>query len=138
METEHIEIWPKGVKKTKQREKLLRILDGADRPLTAGEIYEIFKEDEEKVWISTVYRTLEIFVEKGLADKIGMLGSDTAFYERKRQRHNHYAVCLRCQKIIPLPGCPMEHMTPFLEEQGFQVTGHHIEIFGLCKECGKG
>lgn len=137
MGTEHgQQVWPKGIKKTKQRENVLAILKESARPVTAADIYQtILQGGDSSVWMSTVYRTLELFVLKGMVIKTNLTNSETAVYELNRSEHKHYAVCVNCHKIITIRNCPIRHDIPELEESDFYVTGHHLEIFGLCREC---
>lgn len=134
--------WPEGIKWTKQRKDIFEVLHRAKKPLSAHDIYqEILKDsmvDKANFAISTVYRSLTIFGEKGLVEKSILLGSDTAVYELTEGKHKHYAVCLSCHKLVPLKHCPFEHVEHDhmeSEEGDFVVTGHKLELYGYCKEC---
>ena len=127
--------WPLGVKKTKQRESVLSILENSDKPLNVTEIYSQIQENSNSAWLSTIYRTLDLFVKNGIVNKINVMNSDIALYELNRLMHKHYAVCLSCHKIIAMANCPMITFNPELEETDFQVLGHNLEIYGLCKDC---
>lgn len=133
---------PKGIKWTKQRKDIFEVLKCAKKPLSAHDIYqEILKDsavDTTNFAISTVYRSLTVFEEKGLIEKSVILGSDTAVYELVEGNHKHYAVCLSCHKLVPLKHCPFEHVahdSMESEDGEFVVTGHKLELYGYCKEC---
>jgi Fur family ferric uptake transcriptional regulator len=128
--------WPAGIKRTKQRERVLAVLERADRPISAAEIYGQTERAGEAIWLSTVYRILELFVKKGIVTKWVVMNSETALYEINRFRHKHYAVCISCHKIITMDNCPMERFIPKLEDQDFRVMGHNLELYGYCKDCG--
>ncbi len=128
--------WPAGVKRTRQRENVLLILENSEKPLSAAEICSKMDSDNQNAaWMSTVYRILEIFVNKGLVIKTNMMNNEMAVYELNRFKHKHYAVCMNCHKIITMDNCPMEKFIPKLEDEEFHVMGHNLEIFGLCKDC---
>lgn len=134
--------WPEGMKWTKQRKDIFEVLKGAKKPVSAHDIYqEILKLNEvdaSNFAISTVYRSLAVFEEKGLVEKSVLLGSDTAVYELADGQHKHYAVCLSCHKLVPLKHCPFEHVEHDhmeSEDGEFVVTGHKLELYGYCKEC---
>lgn len=127
--------WPKGLKKTKPRECVLEVLERAPGPMSAADIYAAVQESGESAWLSTVYRTLELFEQKGLAVKISVLNNENALYELNRFEHKHYAVCLMCHKIIPMANCPMEKFMPHIEDKDFKVVGHNLEIYGYCRDC---
>ena len=127
--------WPSGLKKTKAREGVLSVLEGADKPLSAMEIYAEIKKNGESAWLSTVYRILELFVKKGVVVKIAIMNNEMAHYELNRFQHKHYAVCLGCHKIISMDNCPMEKFIPKIEDDNFHVIGHNIELYGYCGKC---
>jgi Fur family ferric uptake transcriptional regulator len=128
--------WPTGIKRTKQRESVLAVLERADKPISAADIYAQTERDGEAVWLSTVYRILELFVKKGIVTKLAVMNSDVSLYEMNRFQHKHYAVCISCHKIIPMDNCPMERFIPRLEDKDFRVMGHNLELYGYCKDCG--
>lgn len=127
--------WPAGLKRTQSRESVLAVLEGAQKPLSAMEICVQIEKSGKSAWLSTVYRTLELFEKKGLVVKIALLGGETALYELNRFEHKHYAVCLACHKIIPMDNCPMERFLPSIKDAGFRVMGHNLEIYGYCNDC---
>jgi Fur family ferric uptake transcriptional regulator len=130
--------WPAGIKRTKQREAVLAVLERADKPVSAAAICAQTEKDGEAVWLSTVYRILELFVKKGLAERIAMMTGEMAVYELNRFRHRHYAVCVSCRKIISMDNCPMERFVPKLADGDFRVTGHNLEVYGYCGDCDAG
>jgi Fur family ferric uptake transcriptional regulator len=134
--TEILNNWPGGIRKTKQRKAVLAVLEGAARPLSASDICSQTEKNGETVWLSTVYRILELLVKKGAVAKITVMNSDMALYEVNRFQHKHYAICVSCRKIISMNNCPMEQFIPKLEDDDFHVTGHNLEIYGYCKDCG--
>ncbi len=127
--------WLDGLKKTKQREMIYRVLQDAKHPLSAIEICAEIEKTGEQAWPSTVYRVLDSFEKKNLVEKVATTNGGMALYERKRDQHRHYAVCLHCRKTFPLNACPIEEFLPILKQDGFQVTGHNIELYGFCKDC---
>ncbi len=130
-------LWPAGIKKTKQRESVLDILEHADVPLTAMDIYAQVEKGATPVWLSTIYRILELFTEKGVVIKTAVLDGDMAYYERNRHAHHHYAVCVDCHKIVAVNNCPMADYEPKLSDDEFRILGHRVEMYGYCKDCDK-
>ncbi len=127
--------WPTGVKRTRQREAVLSVLENAELPMSALEIYDRL-DKSEPVWLSTVYRALEIFTDKNVVTKI-MIDGDTTFYTLTRRGHMHYAVCVECRKIVTMKNCPMTDFEPALSDDDFHVLGHRVEMYGYCKDCDK-
>jgi Fur family ferric uptake transcriptional regulator len=129
--------WPAGIKRTKQREWVLDVLEGADKPLSASQICSYIEKTGESSWLSTVYRVLETFVKNGLVVKTNMMNNEMAVYELKRYKHKHYAICTGCNKIISMENCPMEAFVPKIADDSFRVMGHNLEVYGLCRSCDK-
>lgn len=130
--------WPEGLKKTRQRESVLSVLEGTKQPLSAVDICSQIEEKGETVWLSTVYRVLEIFEKKEVVVKTNIMNNGMAVYELNRfQDRRHYAVCINCHKIIAMNNCPMEEFkfTPKLEDKNFHIVGHNLELYGYCKDC---
>jgi Fur family ferric uptake transcriptional regulator len=126
------------MKRTKQREAVLTVLERADGPVSAADVRARTEADGAHVRLSTVYRILDVLVKKGMAVKLSILTGETAVYELNRFRHRHYAVCVRCRKIISMDNCPMERFIPKLADDDFRVTGHNLEIYGYCRDCDVG
>lgn len=127
--------WPVGIKKTKPRELVLNVLKKSDTPLCALDIYSIIDEAGDQIWLSTVYRALETFVNNGIVVKTTIMDNEMAVYEMKRDDHKHYAVCIGCHKIVYIDNCPMEQFVPKMSDNGFQFLGHKVEMYGYCKDC---
>ncbi len=127
--------WPSGLKRTRPRQKVLSVLEHAEEPLSAMDISTEIEKDGGTVWMSTIYRILDLFEKEGIVLKISMMDNEMALYELNRSRHKHYAICLGCRKILPMDNCPMGNFVPKIEEEDFHVVGHHIVVYGYCREC---
>lgn len=141
--------YPKGIKWTRQRKCVYQILLDAHEPLSAHQIYHQALQlvPEDAYALSTIYRILAAFEENGLVSSTTWMGDDTVVYELEKGEHRHFAVCLECHKRIPFHGCPFSlghehdgHDHDHEEDEGlrdFTVTGHKIELYGYCSNCGK-
>ncbi len=125
-----------GIKSTKHRKAILEILEMAETPLTVEEIFLTLKEKHASIWLSTVYRTLEILTSKDLVIKSTIMGDDKARYELNHNEHKHHVVCVGCHKRISFEDCPVNEFEKALKERmDFDVTAHKLEIYGYCKDC---
>ena len=129
--------YPSGIKWTKQRKDVYNILLNANEPLSVLQIYQntLKKETTEQYAISTIYRILSAFEEHELIHKSTWMDEGTVVYEINNGGHTHYAICLACHKRIPLMTCPLHHLQLTEEEKEFEITGHKLELYGLCKLC---
>ncbi|MBO6242434.1 MAG: transcriptional repressor [Butyrivibrio sp.] len=131
--------WPEGFKKTHQRKDIFTVLFCSEEPMSASEIYDHlnFEGSKEKYAFSTVYRNLLAFEKAGIITKTILSTEDEAVYELKKSNHKHYAICTVCHKKIPIKTCPLHDISKFVSGSlpGFEITGHQLEILGICSEC---
>jgi Fur family ferric uptake transcriptional regulator len=123
------------MRRTRQRESVLAVLEGARAPMSAVGICSKTEADGNGVWLSTVYRILEAFVKERIVTKVAVMDGDAALYELAGPKHRHYAVCVNCRKIISMDNCPMEQFLPLFQDKDFRVTGHNLEVYGYCGTC---
>jgi Fur family ferric uptake transcriptional regulator len=137
---EHYKDLLKGgkLKSTKHRKAIVELLEKNDLPLTAEELYIILKENGVSISLSTVYRVLETLVEKDLASKCNLPDENKAAYELCHNQHRHHLLCVKCRKVLPVDGCPLEDYEKLLEKRfGFTIKGHKLEMYGYCKSCAE-
>ncbi|WP_052446804.1 Fur family transcriptional regulator [Candidatus Soleaferrea massiliensis] len=124
------------LKATKQRRFILSVLEFTHKPLTAEEILKASPPDV-KVNLSTIYRTLGVLTEKGILIKT-INGDGKACYQFNHHPHCHLLRCSVCDGSVRIDSCPIEQLCSQLEEQtGYTVTGHSLEITGVCPDCAR-
>lgn len=134
----HKEIhFPEGMKWTRQRKAVYEVLWEEKEPLTPVKLYNLVKQrtSGEEYALSTIYRILAAFEEKGLVEKEASMEDGTLLYSLHRGSHTHYAICLECHKRIALANCPFKHLNLEQEMDDFTITNHKLELYGYCKEC---
>ena len=129
--------FPSGIKKTKQRLMVFGVLCGAKQPVSAMDILARLDENNLNISLSTVYRILEMFVDRGVVVKLGPLNGKMTVFELANSTHLHYAVCVSCNKIVAMDNCPLKEFNPRFSDGEFHVTGHKVEMFGYCAVCVK-
>jgi len=109
-----------------------------NRHVCADELYEMVRKKDPEIAFSTVYRTLHLLVESGIARE-QEFHKGRKFYEQVvgERGHHHHIVCTSCGKIVEF-SCP-EIVERWQEEiaknLGFILQGHTHELFGLCSNC---
>ena len=125
-----------GMKNTKSRKAVLQVLQNLAFPATAEEIYEKAREIDA-LSLSTTYRILSMLAERGIVLK-NIRADAKVYYHLQGHRHIHYFVCTNCHHVIPLDECPLEKLENDLTQRmGVQITGHNLELFGICAACRK-
>lgn len=129
--------YPTGLKWTRQRKAVYGVLQQATEPLTAVKIYNLTERNMpgEEYALSTIYRILAAFEERGIIEKTVSMEDGSAAYALNRGGHTHYAVCLECHRRIPLQNCPFSHIHLEKETGDFTITNHKLELYGYCKDC---
>ncbi|NDL66451.1 Fur family transcriptional regulator [Anaerotalea alkaliphila] len=129
-----------GIRSTRQRKRVYALMLEQKEPVTAERIYRLLhgKEGDGTVNLSTVYRVLELFVNKEIVLKSMIAKENKAVYEINDMSHKHHVTCLSCRKVFFVEGCPLRDFEEkLLEQLDFQVAGHQLEVYGYCAECRK-
>jgi Fur family ferric uptake transcriptional regulator len=126
----------KGLKQTSQRFFILDRFLASKRHLSAEELHTIVREQNPKIGFSTVYRTLKLFSECGLAREVNF-GDGRARFERAIDKSQHgHLICTNCGKAEEFKTDLMEKsIEKIAAKSGFKVEGHRFEVYGLCKKC---
>jgi Fur family ferric uptake transcriptional regulator len=123
-----------GLKNTKHRSSIINIIEQSEQPLTAEQIFLEMKENNSSINLSTVYRILGVLAEKHILNKSAY--EDKTLYEKNFNEHSHHFICSECKKMFKISGCPLEGYEKTIHDKlGFEITGHRLELYGLCKAC---
>lgn len=125
-----------GQRNTRQKQLLLGILKEADHPMSINEIYTKLTVALPKIAKSTIYRNIDSLLAQNLIDKYH-LNDNEVFYKIKSDshEHKHYLICDSCKRTFDLPSCPIHELEDAMEEEGFIIKDHQIQLSGLCKAC---
>jgi Fur family ferric uptake transcriptional regulator len=128
----------KNLRLTTQRSLVLDIFLKSEGHLTTEEMYNLVNKKDSSVGHTTVYRTLKLLAECNIAREVDF-GDGFLRYEHEfGHDHHDHLICKSCNKSIEV----VDHKLEKLQERmalkhGFKVTGHRMDIFGLCRECQK-
>ncbi len=124
----------KLIRMTHQRELILsEIQKGLNHP-TADELYAKIKKKLPHISLATVYRNLETMAERGLITKLEISGRQKRF-DWDTEPH-HHIFCLKCHKVDNISmdkNCSIS--LPESSSRGYIVSGHRVEVFGICPDC---
>lgn len=125
----------KGLKSTPQRLAVLHVLHESTGYLSINDILEKTKHLTPKTGLATIYRTLDIFVEIGLATRVHFQDG-SSFYVYSNHTHNHQIICTSCSKTMDFSECPFEDYLEDLSfKTGFKMQKHLFQIYGECNDC---
>ena len=85
---------------------------------------------------NTIYRNIKEFETLGLLELKAQANQTLVKYQCDfKHQHHHHFVCSNCGKVTELQACPLDEYEAQLP--GCTITGHRIEIYGLCANCTK-
>lgn len=128
----------KGLKITKHRTSVLKIISESKHPLSAEEIYLKLKDNFISINLSSIYKILDSLTSKNVISKC-ILGDDNkTSYEMNNSEHKHHLICKQCKEVFPLTDCPLcVYEKHIKEDMDFDIIEHRLEIYGYCKNCKK-
>lgn len=125
----------RGYRFTESRKEVLAALVSAGGHVSADELVELVRHNGSDVGRMTVYRTLDLLTELGLVRPIYQ-GTGAAHFVLLVEGHHHHLVCTGCDTVVELDACLLTGIEQRLEDaSGFEVRGHLLEVFGLCRRC---
>ncbi|MFV0520308.1 MAG: Fur family transcriptional regulator [Lachnospirales bacterium] len=129
----------KGYKLTPQRIIVYdTLVEQKDKHLTIEELYNFVKLKDKTVGLTTVYRTVQLFCDLKLLDKM-TLDDNIIRYEILIEggvHRHHHLICNNCNKIIEVREDLLESIENLFESNyGFKVIDHQTKFYGLCEEC---
>ncbi|ARR03823.1 MULTISPECIES: Fur family transcriptional regulator [Campylobacter] len=128
-----------GLKYTKQREVLLQTLYNNSEHFTPEQLYLYIKERYPglNVGIATVYRSLNLLEESGMVTSISF-GAQGKKFELANKPHHDHMICRQCGLIVEFEDQIIEkRQLAIAKEHGFKLTGHIMQLYGVCSECNK-
>jgi Fur family transcriptional regulator, ferric uptake regulator len=124
-----------GLRSTRQRTAVARLLDNSPDFRSAQDIHEELRRTGEGIGLTTVYRTLQSLADAGEIDVL-RTDSGESVYRRCSSHHHHHLVCRECGRTIEVEGPAVERWAEKIaSEHGFVDVSHTIEIFGRCRDC---
>ncbi|HLE41751.1 MAG TPA: transcriptional repressor [Nitrospirota bacterium] len=125
-----------GLKSTQQRDEILKIFVGAGRHLSAEELYALVKKSYPGIGYATVYRTLKLLAEAGLAEERRFEDGFTRYEYRATNGHHDHLICTKCGSIIEFENARIEELQQDVARKNkFLVQNHKLELYGLCAVC---
>jgi Fe2+ or Zn2+ uptake regulation protein len=124
----------RGQRVTVQRLLILRALRELDRHATAEDVLKAVDDRLPNVSLPTIYSTLELFEELGLARRVDT-GSGPVLYDPQLRGHSH-VVCRHCGRVEDIAIEPeTEAALTAARRAGFEPRSAELVVSGLCRAC---
>jgi Fur family transcriptional regulator, ferric uptake regulator len=121
---------------TPQRQLIVKEFLALNGHYDIQELYEHFQKQGKHVNPSTIFRTLKLLVQAGIAGERHFANGNTK-YEVNVAHHDH-VICLGCKKIVEFDSPKLEGVQArIVKDLGFEMAFHKHEIYGYCRDCRK-
>ena len=125
------------MRKTKQKEAVLRILRGTTSHPAADWIYNEVRKEIPNISLGTVYRNLRLLCQEGEILQLGLCGTSGRF-DGRVDNHYHFR-CENCGRVFDVDEpVDKEINKRVARTTGFKISCHRLEFRGVCRECQEG
>ena len=133
--TDHLK--SKGLKVTRQRELILESFLKTGKHIGVEELLQQVRRRSPTIGNATVYRTMKLFVEAGIAEERRFSTGVTLYEAHDGDEHHHdHLICTSCERIFEFENEEIEKLQDEVaESHGFKLTHHKMELYGLCSDC---
>jgi len=121
----------KGLRMTGQRRTIAAVLEEADDHPDVEELYTRASSRDSGISIATVYRTVKLFEEAGILDKLEF-GDGRARYEDAEREHHDHLIDMHSGEVIEFVDPEIEALQEKIAEKlGYKLIGHRLELYGV-------
>jgi len=126
------------LKMTPQRMRILDAFLLSEGHLTSEELYGRVKKADPSVGQATVYRTLKLLADSGIAQEVDFSEGVTRYEHGFHDEHHDHLICTRCRTTVEVSDEEIERLQEALAaKHGFRLTGHSMCLYGVCPKCRK-
>ncbi len=125
----------RGLRLTRQREAILNVFLANPAHISVEDLFNRVRKENPGVGFATVYRTLKLLTQCGLAEERHFQGKRSR-YEPAAQEHHDHCICTLCGKIAEFENPLIEQLQEEAAKRlGFHLTHHRMELYGICASC---
>src|SRR5688572_16706957 len=127
------------LKLTPHRELILDTFLEHEGHRSVEDIYKTVRGLDPRIGYTTVYRTMKLLTDSGLAREVDLADGITRYEHLFNHEHHDHMVCMECGTSIEFLNPEIESLQDAASEQlGFKVLDHKLQIYGVCRECQRG
>jgi Fur family ferric uptake transcriptional regulator len=125
-----------GLKFTRQRELIADVFFKAGGHLKVEDLLDRVREFDPQVSLATVYRTMKLLTECGLAEPHRFQDGHTRYEPSEgEEEHHDHLICTECGRIVEFFNSDIERLQEQIANSfGFEVAHHRMELYGKCKD----
>lgn len=120
-----------GLRMTGQRRTIARVLETSDDHPDVEELHARATAVDPGISIATVYRTVKLFEETGILEKLEF-GDGRARYEDAEREHHDHLIDMQSGEVIEFCDPDIEALQERIAEKlGYRLKGHRLELYGV-------
>ncbi|MBT8457094.1 MAG: transcriptional repressor [Rhodobacteraceae bacterium] len=127
-----------GLRLTEQRRTIAQVLEDADDHPDVEELYARASAADPRISLATVYRTVKLFEEAGILEKLEF-GDGRARYEDADRDHHDHLIDINSGEVIEFVDDEIEELQERIAAKlGYELRGHRLELYGVPRKPPKG
>lgn len=124
----------KGLRMTEQRRVIARVLQASTDHPDVEELYARASAVDAGISIATVYRTVKLFEESGILERLEF-GDGRARYEDAEREHHDHLIDIQSGEVIEFVDTEIEELQEKIAAKlGYSLRGHRLELYGVPKK----
>src|SRR5512139_3060962 len=130
---------PAGGKRSSKREQIVSVFLRQEGHLSADDLFDQIRKEDQRISRATVYRTLQWMVEAGIARKVDFGEGRFRFEHSYRQPRHFHLICKTCSRSFEFLSSDIESLVEEVATaRNFSVAQSVVQIYGTCDECRTG
>ncbi|SDE82412.1 manganese uptake regulator, Fur family [Celeribacter baekdonensis] len=124
----------KGLRLTEQRRVIVSVLEEAEDHPDVEELHRRAAAKDQGISLATVYRTVKLFEERGILEKLAF-GDGRARYEAADRAHHDHLIDIETGAVIEFVDPEIEALQKQIADRlGYDLKGHRFELYGVRKK----
>jgi len=126
----------RGLKHSRQRDRIAETFFAMGGHVSVEELVARVRRIDPRVSVATVYRTMKLLSECGLAIPRHFGGGQTRYEAAAGRAHHDHLICTGCGEIVEFANEKIESLQALVARRhGFEVESHKLELYGRCARC---
>jgi Fur family ferric uptake transcriptional regulator len=125
-----------GLKHSRQRDRIAEAFFAMGGHVSIEELVARVRRLDPRISVATVYRTMKLLADCGLAVPRQFGGGQTRYEAASGRGHHDHLICTSCGEIVEFANEKIESLQALVARRhGFEVESHKLELYGRCARC---
>ncbi len=121
----------KNMRMTEQRRVIARVLSTASDHPDVEELHRRSHAVDPHISIATVYRTVRLFEEAGIIDRLDFRDGRSRYEEHTDEHHDHL-IDMKTGKVVEFVDAEIEALQEAIARKlGYKLVDHRLELYGV-------